>query len=699
MKSARDSKDTIAPHSPPSSTQLIADLEGNLHPVTEIDAITPHERKKAALRAMENDRHNRPVTRKDRPIATSSSSAWDADQKQLEEEQLAAFSEDPIPSDEVKNDTLLRAEDEENDLYNGIKFDSHDPDAENEIIAGGPFSDGTPQIILGFWNADFEDSKLSQAGLNRLKVFGKSTQETVLMPLAKRVATLILGGEEQEIEEAIATVKKYPQILRSPPVMARDRSDSPDFRVMTPETDAELKKGERHLYIGRADDGGLDYKILDDQGNPIVGHITPKELGQEIKAEPALTLPGLNKLRGLILDITSKRGHTPLGRAVKARVLEIAAMAGDVDLHEGMEEEIKQAEEKEQEAKTAEEQSKAKEKIEMLKKHRGIVEQLAAIEGGLSPEEVAAQLDKAVTGEKAKQQTQQKVDRIVAAVKHFGEGILSKAKEYKGDLQNYDNFLEFQQLCQPLIDQLRKALQHDPKEVQTSGRIFDESILYKAADWFQYGYELCLMPNQPDKEIKLEKEKLYLEVKEGRLAYSVITPDGKEVRHIKTKIKVPQDFKLNELNELESELKEQIFAAASKDKHVITNLDRFGGWWTIASDVFWVNGFGQLQPKLSERGKDVVHHGIVPVVDRKEIPVRGARSPEGVSKVNSSSGCGRSFFLGGYGRREACGRGIVRVRASRRASLLGKLMSSKNNSIAKFMQCPAPSKQGTCVIL
>lgn len=664
------------------STQQIVDLDGNLHNTNET-AKTSQERKKVALRAMANEQHNHLTGSKDRPIAASSSEAWEADQKRLEEEQFAAYSEGPIPSAEVKN-APLSALDEENDLFKGVKFGSHDCTAKNEVITVGPFSDGIPQIMLGLWNGDIADSdskNLSYEARHQLKFFGKTIQETALMPLAKRVATLILGGDEEEVEEAIATVKKYPEILHCPPVIARDRSDSPDFRLMTRETDAELKKGEKHLYIGRAEDGGLDYKILDAQGNPIVGYITPKELGQEVKADPALTLPDLNKLRGVILNITSKRGHTPKGRAVKAKILQIAAMAGDFDLQEGMEEKIQQAGDKEK-----------------IQKQRGIVERLAAIENGLSPDEVKAQLEEVLTGEKAKQQNQQRVDRITEAVKRFGEGLLIKKQEYKGNLKDYNNFPEFQILCQPLIDQLRKVLQHDPKEVTTSGRIFDESILYKAADWFEYGYELCPMPNQPDKEIKLEKGKLYLEEKEGYLAYSVITPDEKEVRHIKINVDAPKSFELDKLNE--SALKEKIFAAASKAEHIVTNLNRFGGWWSIVSDVFWVNGFGQLQSLLSSRDKDVAHHGIGKVVDSKEIPPRGSCSLEGISYINSSSGCGVSHLLGYYGLRAQDADtpfAVDGLRAGRGA--VGKLMSSKNNSIAKFMQCPAPSKQGRCVIL
>lgn len=632
------------------SRQQIVDLEGNLHAANEADRVTTqHDRTKAALGAIENKRHDRQVTSKDCPIAASSSEAWEADQRQLEEEQLAAYSEDPLPSVEVKN-APIAAEDEENDLFKGVKFSSHDCTAENEVIIGGPFTDGIPQIMLALWNGDIEDSKkLSYEARHRLKFFGKTIQETALMPLAKRVATLILGGDEEEVEEAIAIVKKYPEILRCPPVFARDRTDSPDFRLMTRETDAELKNGEKHLYIGRADDGGLDYKILDAQGNPIVGHITTKELGQEIKADPAFTLPNLNKLRGVILNITSKRGHTPKGRAVKAKILQIAAMAGDFDLP-GMEEKIKQAEEKERTANTPEEKSKATIEKETLKKRGGIVEQLAAIENGLSQEEVKEQLEEVITGEKAKQQNQQRVDRITEAVKRFGEGILIKKQEYKGNLEDYNNFPEFQKLCQPLIDQLRKELQHDPKEITTSGFIFDESILYKAADWFEYGYELCPMPNQPDNEIKLEKGKLYWEKTDNSYAYSVVTPDGKEVRHKRFEID-PMHFKLGNLHEsrLKEIIKETVFKAASEAKDIVTNLNRFSGWWSIVSDVFWDNGFGQLQPKLSARGKDVAHHGIGLVVDSKEIPARGSCAGQGISYINSSSGCGVTHFLGYYG--------------------------------------------------
>ncbi len=225
--------------------------------------------------------------------------------------------------------------------------------------------------------------------------FDKPPAEEVLLPIAKQAATLILGGEEQGVEEAIALAEAHPAILEMI-VVARD----------------------------------------------------------------------------------------PLGRAVKGTLLQIAAMVGDVDLKEGMEEELKKAEEKEQKAATLQDKTDAKKAKENLKKQRGVVERLAAIKGGLSPEKVAAQLTEVITSENAIKENQQRVDRIVEAIKTFGEGILDKAKEYKEHKEDYNNFKTFQTLCQPVIDALKKALQHDPNKVTTSGYLFDPVILQKAAEWY-----------------------------------------------------------------------------------------------------------------------------------------------------------------------------------------------------------------------
>ena len=80
------------------------------------------------------------------------------------------------------------------------------------------------------------------------------------------------------------------------------------------------------------------------------------------------------------------------------------------------------------------------------------------------------------------------------------------------------------------------------------------------------------------------------------------------------------------------------------------NLDRFGGWWTLASDVFWVNGIGSLQCVASSRDAQVCRKGIGDVVDNYQMPERGLKNADRSSLFSlTSSRLGLDFFLGYYG--------------------------------------------------
>lgn len=80
------------------------------------------------------------------------------------------------------------------------------------------------------------------------------------------------------------------------------------------------------------------------------------------------------------------------------------------------------------------------------------------------------------------------------------------------------------------------------------------------------------------------------------------------------------------------------------------NINRFGGWWSPQSDVFWVNGFGKLQNLLSSRDAQVARAGIGNEVDEGEMPERSLKNPSGDSHFyNASSRLGRDFYLGYYG--------------------------------------------------
>jgi hypothetical protein len=213
----------------------------------------------------------------------------------------------------------------------------------------------------------------------------------------------------------------------------------------------------------------------------------------------------------------------PLGRKVQGTPLQIAAMAGDVDL-----------------------------KKEILdEKDRGLVERLA-LAGGLSKEQVAEQLE-VITGSEAKQKNEKRNLRILTAIKVFGRAIHNI---------NDDKFDVFQASCQPLITQLEQDLQADEKEIITSGYIFDTQILNTAAKWFQ------------------------------------------------------------------------------------DNIKQFGHWSTVQSDVFWINGFGKLQSKLSSRDAQVVRAGVGFFVYDGILPARILNNPDGTSYFfNSDSRLGRDVCL------------------------------------------------------
>ncbi len=146
------------------------------------------------------------------------------------------------------------------------------------------------------------------------------------------------------------------------------------------------------------------------------------------------------------------RAFDPLQRDLEGTLIQIAAMAGDVDLKPGI---VKEEE-------------------------QGVVERLIAV-AGLSSEEVAEQL-KVVTSEEAIRENEARNQQILGAIKRFGEGII--ALESKDD----DSLEQFQAKCQPLIDQLEKDLRPDPKPVITLGYIFDPKILKEMFSWYEANF-------------------------------------------------------------------------------------------------------------------------------------------------------------------------------------------------------------------
>lgn len=281
--------------------------------------------------------------------------------------------------------------------------------------------------------------------------------------------------------------------------------------------------------------------------------------GEEKEIEEVLKLVKQNPS----LLYRQAKAKDPLGREVQGTPLQIAAMAGDVDLKAEIKEE----------------------------KDRGAVERLITA-ANLSPEEVREQLT-VITSEEAKQKNAARNKRVVDTIKKFGESIIEKAKEYKGD-----NFKEFQTQCQSVIDQLENDLKAGMNEVITSGYIFDPKILQEAAEWFE------------------------------------------------------------------------------------ENVGRFGGWWSNQSDVFWANGFGKLQSKLSSRDAQVIRAGIGNLVDDGKIPARTLNNSNSVSFFfTSAPRLGVDFYLGRVGGLCGSRAGVPCGRIGRAVAMLANLCQAKTRAL------------------
>ena len=273
---------------------------------------------------------------------------------------------------------------------------------------------------------------------------------------------------------------------------------------------------------------GRKYHELISTDASIVAELILK--GEENDVEEALKLVRQNPS----LLHRQAKAKDPLGRWIQGTLLQIAAMAGDVDLKAGIIEE----------------------------KEHGLVERLK-LAGKLSAEEVAEQL-KVITSDEAKQANEKRNQRVLDVIKKFGEGIIKKAEEFKSDR----SFKEFQIQCQSIIDQLESDLTAGMKEVIISGYIFDPSILQKAAEWFN------------------------------------------------------------------------------------DNQHRFSSFWSNRGDVFWINGFGKLQSKLSSRDAQIILKGAGNFIDDGEMPNRTLNNADGTSDFfNLTSRLGVDFYLRGCGLR------------------------------------------------
>ncbi|MHB1949703.1 MAG: hypothetical protein ACYCQI_16515 [Gammaproteobacteria bacterium] len=269
----------------------------------------------------------------------------------------------------------------------------------------------------------------------------------------------------------------------------------------------------------------------------------------------------------------------PLNRQVKGTFIGIAAMSGDVNLKSGL----------------------------LDEKTWGLVERLAKL-GKLTDAEVAEQL-KVVTSPEAKAINEKRIERVLKAFVNFEEGIFKKRAEYQGK-----NFEEFQKMCQPIFDDLDKALTSPPNEIITCGFVFDPVILQRAASRFE------------------------------------------------------------------------------------RNL-RFNGWWSLEAYIFWVNGFGKLQGKLSSRDAQMICAGIAYFVDDRRMPPRSFTNFNGTFNfLDPRSRLGLDFFLGYYGSGPA---GAVREPTHGGVNVayaLYFLCGEKAKAFTKFMQCQASSEYSRTLV-
>ncbi|MHB1949311.1 MAG: hypothetical protein ACYCQI_14485 [Gammaproteobacteria bacterium] len=79
------------------------------------------------------------------------------------------------------------------------------------------------------------------------------------------------------------------------------------------------------------------------------------------------------------------------------------------------------------------------------------------------------------------------------------------------------------------------------------------------------------------------------------------------------------------------------------------NVKRFNGCWSLQADVFWVNGFGKLQGKLSSRDAQAVCAGIGNFVDDGRMPPRSFNnSYSNFHFLDHHFLLGGAFYLGYY---------------------------------------------------
>jgi hypothetical protein len=168
-------------------------------------------------------------------------------------------------------------------------------------------------------------------------------------------------------------------------------------------------------------------------------------LADENSVEEALNIVKENpSLLGYVVTVTDQHGNT-----VQGKPLQIAAMAGDLDVLEDVKVEI----------------------------DNGMVERLA-VAGGLSNEEVAQQLH-VINSAEAKQENEKRKKIILEKMIWFGNSIAEVRSAPDIGLR------DFRENCKEIINALKQALKSDPTQIITSGYIFDPRIICDVVKWFK----------------------------------------------------------------------------------------------------------------------------------------------------------------------------------------------------------------------
>jgi len=113
------------------------------------------------------------------------------------------------------------------------------------------------------------------------------------------------------------------------------------------------------------------------------------------------------------------------------------------------------------------------------------------------------------------------------------------------------------------------------------------------------------------------------------------------------------------------------------------NLDRFGGWWSLVSDLFYVHGYGSLQYVAAARDAHIFQAGIGMVVDHGFLPARSLTGSGGTSHFEASSRLGLDFYCNYY---PGLGRHAWLQRAAR--GPFWKSYVEQKHERAKFMRRP-----------